>query len=784
MKKYPLLFLFVSTFAQAHPYTECIDGMADFYPCENINLLHRIHLEDLGNGTASGSDIWGWTDPQDSKEYAIMGLTDGTVFVDITAPRTPVYLGFLPTATSSSTWRDMKTYDNHAFIVSEANGHGMQIFDLTQLRDVINPPVNFTATANYNEFGSAHNIVINEMTGFAYAVGADCSGGLHMMDISNPLVPINQGCFAEDGYTHDAQCVLYIGPDNEHVGKELCFNSNTDTLTIVDVTDKNTPIQLSRTPYSNSRYTHQGWLTEDQRYFLMNDELDEQNLGHNTKTYIWDLVDLDTPVIIGEYIGPQPSIDHNLYIKDNFAYLSNYTSGLSIVDITDIGNGQLTEAANFDSYPDNNSSVFDGAWSNYPFFDSGNVIVSDISGGLFVFEPLLCRADDAPGQLVTQANGDNSIAISWNDTLEPGETYSVYRSEGGCAADNFVKIADQLTTEQYTDDNVSGLVDVGYKVTRTTADGQCETTRSSCSATQTTGICTAAPQFSGIAAVSSLNKNRCGLNLTWNAGNSYCGADVSYNIYRSDNDGFTAGPDNLLASDVSDTNWTDHSVVHEETYYYLVKAIDNSNDSVDNNTLTLSATPLGVLADGEWTAGAETGDTGIGQLSRHLGWELVTDLPHSGDRSYWSQDENNACNQLTSEPLTLTQGQASELSFFTRFDIEDRWDGGVVEISVDQGPWIQPGLTPDYPTTFRSTQDQCGYAENTPSFSGTNNTWQQHTMDLSAYDGQAVQMRFSYSTDGSVNGPGWFLDDLRLTHVQVPGVCETITDLIFADGFQ
>ena len=135
-------------------------------------------LADIGGG--NGNDIWGWTDSQTNKEYAIMGRTTGTAFVDISDPENPVYLGNLPTHTANSSWRDIKVYNNHAFIVSEASGHGMQIFDLSQLGTVGSPPVTFSNTAHYSDFGNAHNIVINEDSGFAYAVGTStCSGGLH-----------------------------------------------------------------------------------------------------------------------------------------------------------------------------------------------------------------------------------------------------------------------------------------------------------------------------------------------------------------------------------------------------------------------------------------------------------------------------------------------------------------------------------------------------------------------------------------------------------------------------
>lgn len=369
-------------------FTPCVGGFAGSYPCSNVDLMAFMPLASIGGG--SGNDIWGWTDPLTSREYALMGRTSGTSFVDITDPVNPVYLGNLPTHTSNSSWRDIKVYANYAFIVSEASGHGMQVFDLTQLRNVTNPPVTFSNSAHYGAFGNAHNLAINEASGYAYAVGTStCSGGLHMVNIQNPLSPTNAGCFSSDGYTHDTQCVIYAGPDVTYQGREICFNSNEDTLTIVDVNTKAAPVQLSRTGYTGRAYTHQGWLTENQRYFLLDDELDEQNFGHNTRTYIWDVADLNAPVLIGNFTSSAPAIDHNQYVKGNYSYQSNYRAGLRILDITNIASASLSQAGYFDIYPSSDSASFNGSWSNYPYFASGNVVVSGIEQGLFIVRPNL-----------------------------------------------------------------------------------------------------------------------------------------------------------------------------------------------------------------------------------------------------------------------------------------------------------------------------------------------------------------------------------------------------------
>jgi len=366
----------------------CTDGMAGPFPCRAIALESYLPLSSIGGG--NGNDIWGWTDPQTGREYALMGKTTGTAFIDVGTPDKPVYLGDLPSHQRDrqfAVWRDIKVYRDHAFIVADKAGHGLQVFDLTRLRGVTEPQT-WTEDAHYARFGNSHNIAINKDTGFAYAVGSDtCRGGLHMIDIRNPKSPAFAGCFSEDGYTHDTQSVVYSGPDERFTDREICFSSNEDTLTIVDVTDKAAPTMLSRTPYEGSAYTHQGWLTEDQRHFLLNDELDEQQSGVPTSTYIFDVADLRAPKLIGVYRAAVAAIDHNLYTKGDRVYEANYRSGLRVLDSTRVAEGELEEVAFFDVYPEDDEAEFNGAWSVYPYFESGIVIVSGIEQGLFVLRP-------------------------------------------------------------------------------------------------------------------------------------------------------------------------------------------------------------------------------------------------------------------------------------------------------------------------------------------------------------------------------------------------------------
>ena len=389
------------------PANECIDGNAGGYECQGIDLMSTVSLQQLD--AAAANDCWGWTDTLTGKEYAIIGLDNGTAFIDITIPNQPVIIGKLPTQTFASIWRDIKVFGNHAYIVSEADNHGMQVFDLTHLRDTTTYTV-FSADSHYDGFGNAHNIAINEDSGYAYAVGTQTyNEGAHFIDISNPENPTSAGGYDEKGYSHDAMIVTYNGPDLDYKGKEIYFGSNEDEVVIVDVTDKSNPTFISSIQYSSTQYTHQGWLTEDHKYFLVGDELDEVKNGINARTIILDFSVLDVPVIHVEYSSPNAVVDHNGYVVGDLFYLASYTGGLRILDLKNIDSKEVTEKYYFDTHIEHeaysarkptiigfdddhdnprkgNEDLFNGAWSVYPFFKSGNLIVSDINEGLFVLK--------------------------------------------------------------------------------------------------------------------------------------------------------------------------------------------------------------------------------------------------------------------------------------------------------------------------------------------------------------------------------------------------------------
>ena len=147
------------------------EGAADQFGCTEVDILSFLPVVEIGGGRGiRTNDVWGWTDPDSGREYAIVGRTDGTAFVDVSDPIRPAYLGSLPKTrgTQTTAWRDMKVFGDHVFVVADGAGqHGMQVFDLARLREVGDVPVEFDADAVYEGVASAHNVAINESTGIA-----------------------------------------------------------------------------------------------------------------------------------------------------------------------------------------------------------------------------------------------------------------------------------------------------------------------------------------------------------------------------------------------------------------------------------------------------------------------------------------------------------------------------------------------------------------------------------------------------------------------------------------
>ena len=373
--------------AQAPGPQKCVNGKAGIYPCKDIDLLAHVPLGLMEGGGVA--DVWGWVDPETKKEYGIVGGAGGVRFFDVSKPTEPVYLGrMVGKADLALPWVEIEILNDHLYAVCDLSPCGLQIFDLSRLGGVEAAVPIWRPDVTYPT-GTAHSIASNPASNHIFINGTPVGVGTpFIFDVSVPLAPVPVGWMGDDGYTHDSLCVEYSGPDRKYNESEICFNFNEDTITIYDVTANPVmPEQLARAGYKNASYVHSGALTKDQAYLISTDEGDEQDHKIPSTLYIWDVRKLTKPKLIGTFQAKSMSIDHNVYSEQDALYHANYVNGFRILDLRNASKGKLKEVAWFDTRPDSDQPEFSGAWAAYPYLPSGNVLVGDMSGGLFIVRP-------------------------------------------------------------------------------------------------------------------------------------------------------------------------------------------------------------------------------------------------------------------------------------------------------------------------------------------------------------------------------------------------------------
>jgi len=356
---------------------------AQTFESQGMELLCHIDLPAFGNAGGNGNSCWGWVSPA-GREYAIMGLNNKVAFVDITDPRNPVVRATV--AHTNSLWADVKTYQHYCYVSNEAGG-GIQVIDIAQLDSGV---ATFVRNVTTNGLNNTHTLAVDEASGFLYTAGStsvtNSRGGPVAWSLADPSNPTFAGQWGVR-YTHECQVVTYTsGP---YAGKQICFAFNESSgMAVIDVTDKANMITMSVTPYPGVTYCHQGWLSPDQRFVYINDEIDGPAQGvPPTLTRVLNVENLSAPFLAGTFTSATPtSTDHNLYLRDNLLYEANYHSGLRVFDVT--SPLAPVEFAYFDTYPEDNASGYDGLWNNYPFLPSRNIVLSDIDRGMFVVRVL------------------------------------------------------------------------------------------------------------------------------------------------------------------------------------------------------------------------------------------------------------------------------------------------------------------------------------------------------------------------------------------------------------
>ncbi len=363
-----------------------------FLFAQNTNVTFRSKTT-YTNQTLS--NIWGYA--AGGKEYALVGAKNGLIVTDVTNPDAPVQI--VQIAGPSSQWREIKTYQNYAYVATEGGG-GLQIVDLSPLPGSSLPVVTYTGGGlTPGTLSTIHALQVDEAKGFLYLYGTNLvSGKACVFDLNpNPAAPVYKGYYNPVGYAHDG----YVNNDTMYVG-----HINAGVVSIVDMTVKTgtnnqigvplaTPIQ---TPFA---FSHNTW-----RYGNTLFTTDEKT---NATLAAYDISDLNDITLLDQIKTSSSSIIHNTYIRDGYAVTSWYIDGFTIVDVDRPAN--LVQVGNYDTYT-NTGTGFNGAWGVYPYLPSGNIIVSNINGAsnlngeLWVLTPNYQRGCYIEGAITDASTGN------------------------------------------------------------------------------------------------------------------------------------------------------------------------------------------------------------------------------------------------------------------------------------------------------------------------------------------------------------------------------------------
>ena len=452
------------------PATNCVNGQAGVFPCNNMDLLSHIPLADFPSNPNAANDIWGHVDLNDQREYAIIGLRNSVAVVDLMDPENPRIVGQV--TGPSTTWRDIKvfqrfnettfTWEAYAYVTADSANQGTLIIDLNQL------PNSISLANRDNTDIAAHNVYISNVdyslgtqlpntTAQLHIAGSGNFGGsFRSYSLQDPTDLSSTFSFTtatRADYTHDmsslnitdqratTQCVNAVAGTCLLI---LDFNEN--QLRLWDHSNPNTSVNLSNTSYPNVSYVHSGWWSEDRQFVFVHDELDERDRSLNTTLRIFDVSNLTSPTLAGVWTGPTAAIDHNGFVRGNRYYMSNYERGITVLDITDPTTP--TEVGYFDTFPSSDNTSFNGAWGVYPYLPSGIILASDINTGLYVLRDN--TAQSATSQLsfsqeTYAADEGDTLDIIVNKTGTAAVEVSYETVPGSAAANDFSGSTGTLT---------------------------------------------------------------------------------------------------------------------------------------------------------------------------------------------------------------------------------------------------------------------------------------------------------------------------------------------------
>ena len=671
------------------------------------------------SGGAYTSGCWGWTDTTTGREYALLGNDCGTAVVEITNAAAPIERDFVPGVCSS--WRELQVYDHYAYVVSEGGG-GTQIIDLSYLPDSVHLVKSFIFSQGANNTPRSHSLHIKD--GYMYLNGCAtwAVGGIVIFSLADPVNPQFKSVYSRI-YVHDC----FVRHDTIYAA-----GINGQGADIINITNKTSPQYLYTVTYPGSG-TH-NTATADGRYLFTTDEI-----GATAKTLkVWDLSAPPVFPKVAEYVGSPTAIVHNAFIRDSMVIMSYYTAGMRVVNISDPTNP--LEIGGYDSYPSNDDPGYTGAWSVYPFFPSGKIIVGDMVTGMYIVDinvngPL----KPSPFSAYSDFSTPTSVTLSWND---PTQFVS------GAPLTNFkLHIYRNNTIIASVDSGVETYTDLGRtKHQQYTYTIRAVTPSESSSVATSQAYAGGAAQSSAPGGFQALDAIG-GTELRWiNPSTQIDGAPLNdlaaIEIYR----------DGILFDNVPQTS---ADTGQARTYLDPVFAFHQYSIRVrDSETPTYYSAQTSVIGSmgGAYTTYVESFDSSLSSMLRTGAWDTTSALSASGGHALTDSPVGNYSSSTSSSVIfpSVILGVHPMLQI-SHIAIIAFGDFGFLEISKNHRASFS---TIRIFTQALHPQWQDGVA--------SPGDWVTDRIDLTAYAGDTVNVRFRLVTNSSLNADGWYVDDVYL----------------------
>ncbi|HLF14383.1 MAG TPA: choice-of-anchor B family protein [Bacteroidota bacterium] len=669
------------------------------------------------SGGSYTAGCWGWTDTASGREYAILGNDCGTAIVEITNVGAMVERDFVPGF--CSIWREIQVHENYAYVVSEAGG-GTQIIDLSYLPDSVHLVKSFTFTSGGKNTDRAHTVHVMDGHMYLNGCGNWSPGGILIFDLADPVNPVYRGEYAGT-YIHDC----YV--KNDTIFGAAIYGTG---IVVINATVKTSPVTLDTISYPGAG-THNTSTTVDGRYILSTDEI-----GTTAKTLkIWDRA---TSAKVAEYVGSPTAIVHNVFVRDSMAIMSYYTAGIRVVDISDPTTP--VEIGGYDSYPVDDHAAYTGAWSVYPFFPSGKIIIGDMESGMYVVEVNVdAPLPPAPFGAYSDYSSPTGITLTWTDPSQKGDgspltDFKLHLYRGAA----YIAEVDS-GIETYADAGLSTHVNYTYSIRAVTPTDSSNVNSTSAWAG---GHPQPKPPTSFQVSESGTGNVLGWVNPTRQLDDTPLN-DLAYVlIYR---DGTLcdsvaqSSPDTGQVRAWADTGKGFHS--------YYVGVRDNETP-VHYSTTTPAASGFG----GFFTNFLETFDSAMIAYQVTGGWDTTSAIAASGTHSLTDSRVGNyppASTRSITFPRVILG--ADPILRFKHIAIVAFGDIAFLEISTNNRQTFST-------LKVYNMVGHSGWADST----ADPGDWETQTFDLQGFAGDSVNIRFKLVTNSSTNLDGWYVDDLYL----------------------